>query len=253
MNLRTFFLFLVLSSGFFKSSLHSNPNIGVELHGKPEIIPYLIPHDHPAKDSLDYIFSQSRVTENESSLVDAGFEIIAKMPVSFVVVARHYAMPGYIFKIYLDSEVRTREGTPHWKLLSSRCKGARRIRKVIKEKRLRYFSVPDKWLYPLPQYPLSKEQYAQPVILIETDMEIENDEVTKMSWLTVKQKHLDELYEIFKSGYGSCHLLRNVPYTKKGKFAFVDTEYPRRNLKLKSIKKYLSPAMQKYWDNLIEK
>ena len=134
MNLRTFFLFLVLSSGFFKSSLHSNPNIGVELHGKPEIIPYLIPHDHPAKDSLDYIFSQSRVTENESSLVDAGFEIIAKMPVSFVVVARHYAMPGYIFKIYLDSEVRTREGTPHWKLLSSRCKGARRIRKVIKKK-----------------------------------------------------------------------------------------------------------------------
>lgn len=252
MNFGTLFLLLVLFSGFVKVPLHSNPNFGVDQKRIHEITPYLIPHDHPVKDSLDYLFSQSRATENEHSLVDAGFEIIAKMPVSYIVVARHYDAPGYIFKIYLDSEMRTRKGIPNWKWLLARCRGAQKIRKVIKEKKLRYFSVPDKWLYPLPQYPLSREQYAQPVILIETDMEIETHEVTKMSWLTVKPKHLDELYEVLKNGYGSFHLTRNVPYTKKGKFAFVDTEFPRRILKLEKAKKYLSPNMQKYWDKLIE-
>ena len=253
MNFRIIFLFLILCSGFFKSSLYSSPNIEADLNAVHKLVaPFLLPDDHPVKDTLDYLFAQSRVIENEKSLLDAGFEIIAKMQVSFVIVARHYAVPGYVFKIYLDSETRTKKGIPNWKWLFSRCRGAQRIRKVIKDKKLRYFSVPDKWLYALPQFPLSRESYSQPLILIETDMEIESDEVTKQSWLTVKPEQLDELYEVVKHGYGSFHLVQNVPYTKNGKFAFVDTEYPRRILKLRKIKKYLSPDMQKYWDTLIQ-
>src|ERR1043165_7543875 len=98
MNFRILFIFLILSSGFFKPSLYSNSNIEVVSIDKI-IAPFLIPNDHPVKDALDYLFSQSRATENEQSLLDAGFEIIAKMPVSFVIVARHYAVQGYVFKI----------------------------------------------------------------------------------------------------------------------------------------------------------
>jgi len=166
-------------------------------------------------------------------------------------VSKHCAFPGYIFKIYLDSETRTRKGIPHWKQLLSRCIGAQKIRKLIQEKQLCYFDVPDKWLYPLPEYPISREKNPQPFILIETDMEIENADVTKLCWKSVRQEHLDELFEIFKRGYGSVSLIQNVPYTKNGKFAFIDTEYPRRVLDLRKVKKFLPADMQRYWDSLI--
>ena len=59
------------------------------------------------------------------------------------------------------------------------------------------------------------------------------------------------LFEVFKRGYGSVSLIQNVPYTKNGKFAFIDTEYPRRVLDLRKVKKFLPADMQRYWDSLI--
>lgn len=45
----------------------------------------------------------------------------------------------------------------------------------------------------------------------------------------------------------------NIPYTKKGNFSCIDTEYPKRNLNLNKIKLSLSPENQVYWDDLILK
>lgn len=220
------------------------------------IAPYLLPLDHPMKPILDSIFSQSRVLESEKSLIDAGFEIIAgPMPLSFVIVARHFAIPGYVFKLYLDTESRCRKQIPHWIWLTRRCIGADEIRKMIKKNKINYFSVPDKWLYLLPVPPFSSVINPQPVVLIETDMEPESYEVTAHMWKTaITPEHLDELYSILKKGYGGhgmVSLVGNVPYTKQGKFAFTDTEDPRANLKLSQVKKYLSKDMQHYWDELI--
>ena len=220
------------------------------------IAPYLIPLDHPMKPTLDTIFSMSRVIENERSLVDAGFEIIAgPMPLSFIIVARHPQIPGYVFKIYLDSEKRCRKEIPHWLWLARRCAGAYGIRQIIERDKIRHFSVPDKWLYLLPVYPYSSAAHPQPVILMETDMQPESYEVTQHMWKTaVTRKHLDELYHILKHGFGgngTIFLYENIPYTKQGKFAFTDTEDTRAKLELKHIKKYLSKEMQRYWDSLI--
>lgn len=220
------------------------------------IAPYLLPLDHPMKETIDSIFSQARVTQNEKTLVDAGFEVIAgPMPRSFIIVARHPSVPGYVFKIYLDSEDRCREDNPHWKSLAKRCAGAFGIRKIIERERIRHFSVPDKWLYILPVYPFSNVQNQEPIILVETDMELESYDVTKQMWKTVITKdHLDELYSILKHGFGghgTVCLSVNVPFTKRGKFAFTDTESSKATLKLKNIKKYLSKDMEDYWDSLI--
>jgi hypothetical protein len=220
------------------------------------IAPFLLPLDHPIKPMLDSIFSTSRAIENERTLVDAGFTVIAgPMPFSFIIVARHPAVPGFVFKVYLDSESRLRKQIPHWKWLVRRCIGARGIRNVIKHENIRYFLVPDKWLYVLPVYPYSNVLNPQPIILVETDMEPESHQVSEHMWKTaVRSKHLDELYSILKQGYGGSGTLclsHNVPYTKSGKFAFTDTEDRRADLKLTYIKKYLSKDMQHYWDSLI--
>jgi len=214
--------------------------------------PYLLPLDHPVKTMLDCIFSQSRAIENKQTLIEAGFIIIASMPGSFVIVARHPLIPGYVFKLYLDTEMRSKDGIANCEWLTRRCMGAEKIKRTIRQRKIRHFTVPDKWLYVLPLYPFSNVPHPQPVILVASDMEPEGEEVTQLAWKTsIQHRHLDELYAILKHGYGTTGLVRNIPYTKSGKFAFIDTEYPERHHKLKKIKTYLSEEMQGYWDTLI--
>ncbi len=234
---------------FFDNPLLTNPM-------RLKIVHHLIPLDHPIKATLDLIFSHSRVLENETTFLDAGFEVIVPpLPNSFIIVARHPAIPGYVFKLHLDSEERSRQQLPHWVWLVSRCAEAKKIRKVIKEKNIRYFSVPDKWLFVLPVYPCSNSLHPQPIILVETDMELVSSEETERMWkMGIKRKHLDELYSIIKHGYGGrsvLHLPSNIPLTKHGKFAFIDTEGPQSDINLKAVKKHLSKEMRDYWDTLV--
>lgn len=256
-----FFAVVFLALSCFVYAAPDYPNLKnnslIDYRMQLQIAPYLLPIDHPMKPMLDSIFSQSRVIENERTLVDAGFEIIAgPMPYSFIIVARHPMIPGYVFKIYLDSESRSRKNLPHWKWLFYRCTGAEGIRKIIKRKNIRYFLVPDKWLYILPTYPYSSAMNLQPIILMETDMEPESAEVTERMWKTgITRDHLDELYSIFKHGHGGpgiVMLTDNVPFTKKGKFAFTDTEDPQGGAKLRYVKQFISEEFQEYWDSLID-
>lgn len=247
-----FFLFLLVCSNCFASP-HSGRDEGMQ----SKIAPYLLPANHPMKEKLDALFSRSRALENERTFIDAGFEVISGPRIySFVIVARHPEVPGYVFKLYLDSETRMRNGIPHWKWLLQRCAGAEAIRKLIKRKNIRHFSVPDKWLYVLPTYPFSSAAHPELIVLLETDMELESKEMSRQMWKTgITHKHLNELYAIFKHGYGGTGVVKlpaNVPYTKNGKFAFTDTEDPPAKLKLSYIKKYLSKEMQRYWERLTD-
>src|SRR5581483_9957717 len=243
---------------FFLGCLNcfASPYPSLDKGMQSKIAPYLLPANHPMKEKLDMLFSRSRALENEKAFIDAGFEVISGPRVySFVIVARHPEVPGYVFKLYLDSETRMRNGIPHWEWLVQRCAGAESIRKLTKRKNIRHFSVPDKWLYVLPAYPFSSAVHPELIVLMETDMELESKEVSRQMWKTgITRKHLDELYAIFKHGYGGPGVVKlpaNVPYTKNGKFAFTDTEDPPADLKLKYIKKYLSKEMQRYWERLI--
>ena len=220
------------------------------------IAPYLFPLDHPMRATLDALFSQSRVIQDEKTLADAGFTIVAgPMKRSHVIVARHPLIPGYVFKLYLDSEDRLRKGVPHWLSLTRRCVGAQGIRQIIAREKIQHFLVPDKWLYLLPVYPFSNAVNPEPIVLIETDMEPESLETSILMWKTgITREHLDELYCILKHGFGgegTMSLFVNVPSTQCRKFAFTDTESLKMKLKLKNVKRYLSEEMELYWDSLI--
>lgn len=231
-------------------NFYENPLLNEKM--RKLIAPHLLPLDHPVKEKLDAIFSQSRVLHDKKTLTDAGFIILTAQPISFIIVTIHPEIPGYIFKVYLDTELRKKKEVAHWEWLVRRCVGAKAIRSVIRKKKLKYFIVPDKWLYILPQYPLSSEPNPQTVILVETHIQL--GENSAHAWKTVvKPKHLDELYLIYKTGYGSVHMPDNVPYTKDGKFAFIDTESPKRHPKVNYVKKYLSKDMQEYWHYLINR
>ncbi len=229
-------------------NIYENPLLTERMRAM--ISPYLIPIDHPMKGVLDRLFAQGRVTESMQSLKEAGFDVIAAMPRSYVVVVRHPAVPGYVLKLYLDSETRMKENTPNWMWLTQRCIGANKIREIIKHQRIKNFIVPDKWIYVLPPLPASQGPSPQPILVIATDIEPFAD--AKLAWKTlVTREHLDELFIIMKWGYSTTQIA-NIPYTKSGKFAFMDTEYPCRNLHLIHIEKYLSKEMAKYWERMLE-
>lgn len=216
---------------------------------KKEMAPHLLPLDHPMKPILDQIFSSSRVTRNVDTLQQAGFIILRIKHSSFIIVAKHPSVEGYLFKIYPDSEARTRQNKPSWRWLLNRCVGANKIRKILKKHKIKHFVVPDKWIYPLPLFPTDGTQHA--VILMVKEMNLVSREKTKEAWRTLATPELlDELYTILKQGCGSNFLSGNIPYTKEGTFAFIDTEYPDRNINLSKIKLYIPEELHSYWDQL---
>lgn len=231
----------------FYENFDNNPGLDQEM--KKAIKPYLLPLDHPMKAPLDLIFSESRALKNRETFINAGFNILFARPMSYICVAKHPLLPGYLLKVYLDNETRQKEDTPGWKWLANRCKAAEKIRKLIKKQKLEHFSVPDKWLYPVPV----TENSQQPVILIVTEMNILNSRKTKKAWSETTEKQLDELYCILSHGYASTDLINNIPYTKEGKFTCIDTEYIKRNHKYRRIKPYLSEPMQVYWTELVNR
>ncbi len=229
----------------FYENFDDNPAFDPQM--KKMIRPYLLPLDHSTKEALDLIFTESRVTRNLEAFVDAGFEILFIRPATYICIARHVLLPGYLLKVYLDDELRQREGHPSWRWLVNRCKGADNIRKLIKKKKLQYFAVPDKWIYPLP---LTSNNFPQPVILLVTDMNLAKPYETKWAWKNATKKQLNELFCILSYGYSSTDLLQNIPLSKDGKFVCIDTEHPKRKQKYSRVKSFLSEPMQAYWDKL---
>lgn len=215
---------------------------------KAEITPHLIPLNHQIKPLLDKIFARTDVTKNIKSLQKAGFNILFIKKTSLVVIAKHILVPGYLFKIYLESEIRMKSNQPSWKWLVSRCAGAKKIQSIIDQNKILNFAVPEKFLYIVPK---RDNELIHPVVLVVQDMNIVTYEHTEYAWRhLITPKHLAELYAILSQGYGSTYLIQNIPYTKEGKFAFIDTEYPYRSLDLTKIKRFISPDLFNYWDSL---
>lgn len=214
-----------------------------------KIRPHLIPLDHHLKSALDQIFSEGRVIADANSLAEAGFIEICNRD-SYVRVVRHPDLPGVVLKLYLDDETRLKKNIEGWVWFVRRCEGALNIRKLISRKKLTYFTVPDKWIYPLPPHPSSAKN---PILLLATDMDLASSEESIRAWKAVSNKKIiDELYNILNHGYASAWLPWNIPYTKSGKFTCIDTEYPKRKLNLSEASNFLSPEMKKYWESIID-
>jgi hypothetical protein len=222
---------------------------------RKEIRPYLLPKKHPVRKHLDRISSQSRIILDQKSFEDSGFITLFHQPVSLIRVAKHPKLRGHLVKVYLDTQGEKLHGKQGWLRLTNRCKGAQNVRDLIKKKKLVHFSVPGKWLYPpsTAHLPLNQPKTSvQPVILVVTDMKIVSLDESVEAWKNkITRHHLDELYCVLSHGFASAYLPFNVPYCKNGKFAFVDTEHPKRLVDYNLAKVYLSDEMRAYWDELV--
>lgn len=222
-----------------------------------EISRYLLPSDSPYTPLMDQLFSSSRATYNSSTLQQAGFKILHEQPRSFITVASHPALPGVLIKLYYDTELRRKYGDPGWKWFARRCSGAEIIRNVIAKKHIKYFTVPFKYIYVLPPQTIPlKSPTVDPklAVLVVQDMQLVDEELNYAAWkVLITPEILNELYIIISRANGSSYRPDNIPFTKSGQFAFIDTEYPYQNPDFESIRKYLSTPMRDYWDSLVKR
>jgi hypothetical protein len=249
-----FFLFLYANQLLF-ASYNDLEQFPIEKKQVSRINTYLLPPDKPIKDCMDVLFLGSRITQDGERFIKAGFLPLFIQPRSFIIVARHKVLPGYLVKLQLDTELRLKSNKPHWEWFIRRCEGAERIQHIIDAHQIEHFIVAKKWIYPLPLEPASEYDQKLILVLVE-DMQLVSKKDNLLAWKTqITKEHLDELYFLFSEAYATSFRADNIVYTKAGKFAFIDTEYWSKESKSKyaSIRKCLNPEMQAYWDILTRK
>ena len=254
-----FLAFLCLSATIFAdthkpcSRIDDNPFLSPR--AKEAILPHLLPRKHPLHKVLDSIFLETRATVDESAFLQAGFTILARGPRSFICVAKHKALKGYLVKVFFDNELQKKLDKDSWLWLVNRCEGAKKIKEAIQKHQAHHFVVPTKWIYclpPKPSPPDTPQHTRHLAILIVKRMNLVSLSRNYKAWkYAITKEHLNELFEIIRSAKGSSYRPDNIAYMKNGQFAFIDTEYPSRGPDFQSIRKHLNRAMRFYWDELV--
>lgn len=220
-----------------------------------EAVPYLLPDDHKIKPILDSIFTRSRAVLNCQSMKDAGFASCTPRQYTHVIVTTHPKLPGYVFKLVLDCQLR-HKNQPETAFWARRAKGAELITKIIQEHGFEsFFKVPKKWIYLLPENPKAPKGYAgRESILVEEDMNILSKDENKIKWKSDAVSHelLESLYVIIQEGkLADCLKPDNIPFSVDGKVAFVDTEiFNKKKVHYKKLKPFLSSENRRFWEEL---
>lgn len=245
------FAFLTCSSIIFAQP---NPIPTLSEESWKAIEPHILPEKHPVKRKLDRIFKESHTSLTSASLAAAGFTKATPRRVSECVVSTHPKMKGFYFKLYLDSCAEETDS-----LLIKRVLGAHRLRNTIE--RLKYgslFAVPKKWLYVLPSNSSQLQGNAHKnLLVIAEDMDIRNDVKNHTLWKddrVMTRERLKALYTLMKQeGLSDSIYFFNVPFTKKGKMAFIDTEYTQDfSTQFATVLHYLGPKGQAIWKELMD-
>lgn len=220
-----------------------------------DLEPYFLAENHSIKGRLDRLFQKSRATLSEDNFVKAGFGQPKKRNPGQIVIGRHPQFKDYIFKVFLDTQPAMNE----WINWVKRIEGARAIQGCINRHGFRHFSVPRKWIYPLPEEPsppLDPRYQRKNFILVVENMQIlDSKDNLKAFKNKITETILEELYTILsEEGLIDSVYPDNIPFTKSGKMAFIDTEHHHlAPVPYDKLTRFLSPERQRFWRSIFEK
>lgn len=238
----------LLSAGQ-QASYPYNPDVSQEVWQQLE--PYFLPYDHPVKKKLDRLFSKKRATATLESFRKAGFLNAKFREPTNIVVGLNSELKGFVIKAYLDSQPPLCE----WENWLKRIRGAERVRNCIQAHHFKDCLVPHKWIYPLPREPKGAKSAARkhfilvveemPILKAQDNLKAFNQKMTK--------RLLTQLYTVIQE----CGLIDsvypdNIPFTREGQIAFIDTEHSGLSpIPFHVLSSFLSPNMQTTLQNLI--
>lgn len=247
------YLFLYLS--VFFSLLFSEP-----LPGTLDQIPdarltleeCLLPADHPLQDNLKALFQNDSMFKSPDHLAQEGFQVNQRMNRGLM-VAGHPLLSNYLIKKF-ENRVPQDKQTKNF---LSRINGARALREFIDSNHLLRVTVPQKWLYPLPELFSDSKTGERSYVLIVEKMDILSegkDPKGKVArkYSTIDQEILREVCIVLYTFRGLDSELHNHPFTHQNQIAFIDTEKweEERSGFLRRIRHFLSKKNKKYADEV---
>lgn len=220
-------------------------------HVWEHVKPHLLPSNHPVKPRLDKIFMNSRATLNQQSMEAAGFVRTTVRTYSHNIVSKHPDLKGYLVKLFTDEQE-----IEDYPLLISRIDGANCVRQEIKNRGYeKMFSVPNKWIYPLPAEPSPPPgSHRKNFILVVEDMHIYRKSKNYRRWQEkMTPKRADAMFVLIQVvGLNDSIYPFNLPFCEDGRQSFIDTEHHHKwPIRFDLMLPYFSPWMEKYWRVLV--
>ncbi len=227
-----------------------NPHISPEVWHL--VKPYLLPSNHPIKRNLDALFGQKRVTQNLRSLEEAHFTRCYIRGYSKLVVTEHSMIRGYWLKLFIDDQ-----DISDFPAFINRIEGALAIQDaIIGHGYEKHFVVPKKWIYPLPAEPSpSPGSFRKNFILVAEDMDLYKKSDNRKKWATkITPPRALAIYTIMQElGLNDCIHPFNLPFSKDGRQAFIDTEHHHNwPVRFDLMLQHMPPLLQDYWLKIIE-
>lgn len=189
--------------------------------------PLRLPEDHPVAKPLVQLLLDRAQFADFGSLVESGFCLVERGEKSYggqLLVVGHPELPGYVIKSYPMLGDRF---SPYRRLQEycSRCERSRRMARYIEKSGCRYLTVPKKWIYHLGGPFISQRAPNGYYLLIVEKMELLPLEEEKRWYLEQGELWIEELLKAYiELGGLDCHR-ENLPVTRDGKMAMVDTEH----------------------------
>ena len=186
----------------------------------------------PLSLDLQSLFRKPEMFDSPDDWHAAGFKIVRASPsLKKVIVAKHKAARGYLFKKY-NNRVPLKDQLQKFR---RRIEGASKLRTFIDEMKFKHVVVPRKWLYELPPK-FTREMPAYLVIVQKLPVFDRQSDESARRHRRVDFDVLRELCAIFCKCKGLDFTDKNAPFTKQGQVAFIDTEYLDWQNALKSAK-----------------
>ena len=194
---------------------------------------------------LDRLFHRWPDFESAKDWRQAGFEILRDKEDKILVLS-HKSAKRYLFKKYGSDDWRSpREQLEKYQ---SRVTWAALLRSHIINNGLRHVVVPQKWLCTLPAESGSKGKSPH-VVVVERHRILDADE-SAACYRRIDAEVVRELCTILFAFRGLDFKIRNVPFTRDGKIAFIDTESLKPSSKKLRTRKN---CYQKYIDTMLSK
>jgi hypothetical protein len=175
----------------------------------------------------------------------AGFDVDGEGTESNIMVASHASVPGVLFKRYSD-EVSSKKQLENYR---RRVEGAEKLREFIAQRHLTHVVVPQKLLHELPSAFARK---GTAYVLVVERLELLDASDSKKQFGRMSDETLRELCAVLAVFRGLDSGARNVPFTRGGQIAFIDTERwnDDRDEWLRRIRGYLSESQRRLADSL---
>lgn len=207
---------------------------------------YFLPKEFIVHKKLKKIFERCKSSDfNSTTMTLLGFKLLPKKNKRKIFVGFHNEIKGYAVKFF---------NNPHGKiseidLFIKRIQGAELIRSYIEKNLLMdYFKVPKKWIWKIPN--IKQMRY----LLLVEDMDLLSSHANIKKWKkeNFENTFLLNLYYIIKDvGLLDSLYIDNIPFSKDGKIAFIDTEhYSHKKIQFNILSYYLSEESKYKWEKI---